>query len=232
MSVSIPTCLSVLSISFCLCLPRDCLSACSFIHFIFPYQSKSGEQPGSTSVEEAKLEKEKYTSIVKELKIIGLEVVEENEELFILLTERDNLKKWIEEKSDGNITIVIKGTTLEDKATETEVIVTQKEDYEQTEGKRKRVEAEVIILRQKIEDQAQELNRFYKVFKEVMTQNKVLREKEQGKEIEGGNARSKGLCLYFIITNRSIRYSLHLVLFDQEVLVNIAIVCYIFKVIL
>lgn len=188
-----PACLSFLSISFCLYLPQYCLSACLFIHFIFPYQSKSGAQPGATSEEEAKLEKKKYKTIIEELKIIGLEVVEEKEKLFILLTERDNLKKWIEEKSDGNITIVIKGRTLENKATETEVILTRQENYEQAEGKRKRVEAEVIILRQKIEDQAQELNRFYKVFKEVMTQNKILREKEQGKEIEGGNARGKVL---------------------------------------
>lgn len=121
--------------------------------------------------------------------------------MYIILTDRDNLKKWIEEKSYGNITIMIKGSTLEDKATETEIIVTRQEDYEQAEGKRKRVEAEVILLRQKIEDQAQELNRFYKVFKEVMTQNKNLRAKEQSnKEIEDGNRKGNGsFYLYFMI---------------------------------
>ena len=125
---------------------------------------------------------------MEELKTIGLEVIEENGQMFIMLTDRDNLKKWIEEKTDGNLTIEIKGSTSEDKAVETEAVITRQEGYEQVEGKRKRVEAEVIFLKQKVEDQTQELNRFYKIFKEVMARNKILSAREQRKEVEGGNA--------------------------------------------
>ena len=118
-------------------------------------------------------------------------MVEDNDQLFLMLTDRDILKKWIEENSDGTITLVIKASASEDKTTETEVILTRQEGYEEKEGKRKRVEAEVILLRQKIQDQAQELKRCYKVFNEVMTQNKMLRAREQSKEIEGGNTQGQ-----------------------------------------
>lgn len=133
----------------------------------------------------------KYITLVEELKKIGLEVVEDNGQLFIMLIDRDSLKKWIEENSAGNITLVIKGSASEDKTTETDVILTQQEGYEDKEGKRKRVEAEVILLRQKIQDQAQELNRFYEVFKQAMTQNKMLRAREQSRETDGGNTKGQ-----------------------------------------
>lgn len=167
------------------------LTAFLLIDFIFLCQSEGGAQPESSSEEKRKLGEKKYITIIEELKTVGLEVVEDNDQLFIILTDRDNLKKWIEEKADGNITLAIKGSTSEDKATETELMLTQQEGYEQTEGKRKRVEAEVILLRQKIQDQAQELNRFYKVFKEVMSQNKILRQREQSKENDGGNTKGQ-----------------------------------------
>ncbi|KAJ7375414.1 hypothetical protein OS493_002178 [Desmophyllum pertusum] len=133
--------------------------SCSSVIFI--YQGEVAAQPGPSSEEEDKLEKKRYTTIMEELKTIGLEVIEENE---------------------------IKGSTSEDKAVETEAVITRQEGYEQVEGKRKRVEAEVIFLKQKVEDQTQELNRFYKIFKEVMARNKILSAREQRKEVEGGNA--------------------------------------------
>lgn len=121
---------------------------------------------------------------------MGLEVIEENEQLFIILIDRDNLKKWIEESSDGNITVVFKGSALEDKDTKTEGVSTLHEGHEQTEGKRKRLEAEIILLKRKIQDQAEEMNRFYKVFKQAMEENLRTKEKKQqaeGRNIEQGN---------------------------------------------
>lgn len=133
----------------------------------------------------------KYITVVEELTRIGLEVVEDNNQLFIMLTDRDSLKKWIGENSDGTITLVIKGSASEDKTTEKDAIVTQQEGYEEKEGKRKRVEAEVIVLKQKIQDQEEELKRFYKVFKDAMIQNKMLREREQLRETDGGNTKGQ-----------------------------------------
>ena len=118
-------------------------------------------------------------------------MVENNNQLFIMLTERDSLKKWIGENSDGTITLVIKGSASEDKATETDAIVTQQEGYEEKEGKRKRIQAEVILLKQKIQDQEEELKRFYGIFKQAMTQNKMLREREQSRETDGGNTKGQ-----------------------------------------
>ena len=129
--------------------------------------------------------------MVEELKKIGLEVVEDNNQLFLMLTDRDSLKKWIEGNSDGNVTLVIQGSASDDKTTETDVILTRQESYEEKEGKRKTIEAEVIILRQKIQDQANELNRFYEVFKQAMTQNKMLRAREQSREADGGNTKGQ-----------------------------------------
>ena len=42
---------------------------------------------------------------------MGLEVKEENNRLWIIIVDRDNLKKWIEEKSEGYITVTIHGRT-------------------------------------------------------------------------------------------------------------------------
>ena len=162
-----------------------------FIFFIYSFnflnQGEGGAQRGPTPEEEGKQEAKIYTTLVAELKTIGLEVIriEDTDQQVVFLTDRDSLKKWIEKESDGNISIAIQGRTTEHKATETEAIFTRVEGYEQSEGKRKRVEAEVILLKQKIEDQAQELNRFYKIFKEVMVQNKNLRAREQRNEVEG-----------------------------------------------
>ena len=120
-----------------------------------------------------------------------MEVVEDNNQLFIMLIDRDSLKKWIGENSDGTITLVIKGDTSQDKTTETDAIVTQQEGFEVKEGKRKRIEAEVILLKQKIQDQEEELKRFYGIFKQAMTQNKMLREREQSRETDGGNTKGQ-----------------------------------------
>ena len=128
--------------------------------------------------------------MVEELTKIGLEVVEDNDQLFIMLTDRDSLQKWIEENSDGKLTLMIKGSASENKTTETESISTQQEGYEDKEGK-KIVEAEVILLRQKIQDQAEELKRFYDVFKQAMTQNKMLRAREQSRETDGGDTKGQ-----------------------------------------
>jgi len=121
---------------------------------------------------------------------MGLEAVEENEQLFIILTDRDNLKKWIEESSDRTVTVVFKGSASEDKDTKTEGVSTLHEGHEQTEGKRKRLEAEVILLKRTIQDQAEELSRFYTVFKQAMEENLRNKEKKQqaeGRNIEQGN---------------------------------------------
>lgn len=129
--------------------------------------------------------------MVQELKTIGLEVVEDNDQLFIMLTDRDSLKKWIEENSSGTVTLMIKRDDLQDKTTETDITLTQLEGYEEKEEKRKRVEAEVILLKQKIQDQAQERNRYEKVLNDVMAQNERLRAREQSKETEGGNRKGQ-----------------------------------------
>ena len=128
---------------------------------------------------------------------MGLEIAEEIDQLFIILVERDNLKKWIEEKSDGNLTITIQEKVTENNANQTETVASRVVGYEQSEGKRKKLEAEVILLKQKIEDQAQELNRFYKIFKEVMVQNKELRAREQRNEREAGGV-TKGTVVKFL----------------------------------
>lgn len=130
-------------------------------------------------------------TMVQELKTIGLEVVEDNDQLFIMLTDRDSLKKWIEENSSGTVTLMIKRDDLQDKTTETDITLTQLEGYEEKEEKRKRVEAEVILLKQKIQDQAQERNRYEKVLNDVMAQNERLRAREQSKETEGGNRKGQ-----------------------------------------
>ena len=161
------------------------------INLTFFCQSEGGAQHGLSPEEKRKLGETKYKTVVEELKRIGLEVVENNNQLFIMLTERDSLKKWIGENSDGTITLVIKGSASEDKATETDAIVTQQEGYEEKEGKRKRIEAEVILLKQKIQDQEEELKRFYGIFKQAMTQNKMLREREQGGETDGANMKGE-----------------------------------------
>ena len=116
---------------------------------------------------------------------MGLEVIEENEQEFVILTDRDVLKKWIEEKADGRISVVYRGNTFEDKASETDGMLAIHKGYEQAEDKRKGLEAEVILLKRKIQDQAEELGRFYKVFKEVMEQN--LRLNKQKERAEGGS---------------------------------------------
>lgn len=116
---------------------------------------------------------------------MGLEIIEENDQLFIILTDRDNLRTWIEEKSDGNITVAFKGSSLEGKATQTEGVMALQEGHEQTETERKNLEAEVILLKSKIQAQAEELSRFYKVFTEVMEQN--LRAKDQKQQGAGKN---------------------------------------------
>ena len=157
-------------------------------------QGESSSRPGSTSEEEQKSEKKKYITITEELQTMGLEVVEEKEQSFVILTDRDNLKKWIEDKSDGNITVAFKGSTLEDKATETEGL-TVPEGYKEPESKRKVLEAEIIQLKKKIQDQADELSRFYKVFKEVMEQN--LRAKAQQKvEPENTEQGNDNYCVF------------------------------------
>ena len=120
---------------------------------------------------------------------MGLEVVEEKEQLFVILTDRDNLKKWIEEKSDGNIKVAFIGSTLKDKATETEGLLTVPKGYKELESKRNGLEAEVIQLKKKIQDQGDELTRFYKVFKEVMELNKKakVQQKVEPENTEQGN---------------------------------------------
>ena len=120
---------------------------------------------------------------------MGLEVIEENDQEFIILTDRDVLKKWIEEKADGKISVVYRENTFEDKASETDGKVTLHEGYEQAEDKRKGLEAEVILLKRKIQDQAEELRRFYKVFKDVMEQNSRLhsRQRAEGENMQQGN---------------------------------------------
>lgn len=135
-------------------------------------QGEGSSRAGSTSEEEQKSEKKRYVTITKELQTMGLEVVEEKEQLFVILTDRDNLKKWIEEKSDGNIKVAFIGSTLKDKATEIEGLLAVPKGYKELESKRNGLEAEVIQLKKKIQDQADELTRFYKVFKEVMELNK------------------------------------------------------------
>lgn len=121
---------------------------------------------------------------MEEFKAMGLEVIEQNNQQFVILTDRDVLKKWIEEKADGKISVVYKGNTFEDKASQTDGKVALHEGYEQAEDKRKGLEAEVILLRRKIQDQAEELGRFYKVFKEVMEQNSRLKKPTQRAEDE------------------------------------------------
>ena len=133
---------------------------------------------------------------------MGLEVKEENNRLWIIIVDRDNLKKWIEEKSEGYITVTIHGRTRGSNVNQTGAVVSRIGGCEQSEGKRKKIEAEVILLKQKIEDQAQELNRFYKIFKEVMVQNKELRTKEQRKESEaGGVTEGRIVTVVFYIRN-------------------------------
>ena len=133
---------------------------------------------------------------------MGLEVKEENNRLWIIIVDRDNLKKWIEEKSEGYITVTIHGKTRGSNVNQTGAVVSRIGGCEQPEGKRKKIEAEVILLKQKIEDQAQELNRFYKIFKEVMVQNKELRTKEQRKESEaGGVTEGRIVTVVFYIRN-------------------------------
>ena len=166
----------------------DCFSSNKPYFFC---QSEGGAQHGPSSEEKTKLGEKKYKTVAEELKRIGLEVVENNNQLFIMLTDRDSLKKWIGENSDGTITLVIKGRLSEDKATETDAIVTQQEGYEEKEGKRKRIEAEVILLKQKIQDQEGELKRFYGVFKQAMTQNKMLREREQSRGTDGESTKGQ-----------------------------------------
>ena len=74
----------------------------------------------------------------------------------------------MEEKSDGNIVVKFKGTHFEDTTTETEGLLMKNE---QGETETKKMQAEIIQLKKKIQDQADELARFYKVFKEAMEQN-------------------------------------------------------------
>ena len=158
---------------------------------LFFSQSEGSAQPGPSSEERRKLGDRKYTKMVQELKTIGLEVVEDNDQLFIMLTDRDSLKKWIEENSGGTVTLMIRRGDLQDKTTETDITLTQLEGYEEKEGKRKRVEAEVILLKQKIQDQAQERNRYEKVLNDVMAQNERLRAREQSKDTEGANRKGQ-----------------------------------------
>ena len=139
------------------------------LYFFFLTQTEgNASRPGSTSEEEKGSETKKYKTIIKELQTLGLEVIEDEEKLFIILTERDYLRKWMEEKSDGNIVVKFKGTHFEDTTTETEGLLMKNE---QGETETKKMQAEIIQLKKKIQDQADELARFYKVFKEAMEQN-------------------------------------------------------------
>ena len=136
---------------------------------------------------------------------MGLEVKEENSRLWIIIVDGDNLKKWIEEKSEGYITVTIQGRTRGNNANQTGALVSRTGGCELSDGGRKNAEAEAILLKHKIEDQAQELNRFYKIFKEVMVQNKELRTKEQRKEAEAGGVTEGRVVTFVFISETYLR---------------------------
>lgn len=144
-------------------------------------QRNGGNPPVSTSEEEGTFEQKVYKTIIEEFKAMGLEVIEENEQQFTMITDRDKLKKWIEERSDGNIAVVYKGCSLTDKGTQIEETEPLNKDFENERGK---LRAEIIFLKRKVQDQANELGRFYKAFKDAMEQNLQYRKQIQGADSE------------------------------------------------
>ena len=147
----------------------------------FSTQRNGGNPPVSTSEEEGTFEQKVYKTIIEEFKAMGLEVIEENEQQFTMITDRDKLKKWIEERSDGNIAVVYKGCSLTDKGTQIEETEPLNKDFENERGK---LRAEIIFLKRKVQDQANELGRFYKAFKDAMEQNLQYRKQIQGADSE------------------------------------------------
>lgn len=130
-----------------------------------------------------KSQQRKYKTVIEEFSKMGLDVVEGRDKQSVILRERDNLKKWIEGISDGNLSVVSKGSSSMDKTSEIDRTVTFNKEIDKEKEKLK---AEVIRLKRKIYDEADKYNGFYRVYKAAMEQNLQFRKEIQ--RVRNGNA--------------------------------------------
>ena len=139
-----------------------------------------------------KSQQRKYKTVIEEFSKMGLDVVEGIDKQSVILRERNNLKKWIEGISDGNLSVVSKGSSSMDKTSEIDRTVTFNKEIDKDKEKLK---AEVIRLNRVIYDEADKYNGLYMVCKAAMEQN--LQFRKQIQRVRNGNAQ-KGEVMYDI----------------------------------
>lgn len=141
----------------------------------------------SPSEEEVKSQQRKYKTVIEEFSKMGLDVVEGKDKQSVILIERDNLKKWIEGISDGNLTVVSKGSSLMGKTSEIDRTGALNKDIDE---EKQRLRAQVIFLRRQIHDEADKYSGLHRLYKISMEKNLQFRKHIQ--RVHDGNAQ-KGM---------------------------------------
>ncbi|XP_015751051.1 PREDICTED: uncharacterized protein LOC107331032 [Acropora digitifera] len=101
---------------------------------------------------------------------MGLDVVEGKDKHSVILIERDNLKKWIEGISDGNLTVVALNKDIDEE--------------------KQKLKVRVIFLQKKIHLEADKYNGLHRLYRITMEQNLQFRKLIQ--RVHDGNAQ-KGM---------------------------------------
>lgn len=139
------------------------------------------------SEDEVKSQQRKYKTVIEEFSKMGLDVVEGKDKHSVILIERDNLKKWIEGISDGNLTVVSKGSSLMGKTSEIDRTGALNKDIDEEKQKLK---VRVIFLQKKIHLEADKYNGLHRLYRITMEQNLQFRKLIQ--RVHDGNAQ-KGM---------------------------------------
>lgn len=139
-----------------------------------------------------KSQQRKYKTVIEEFSKMGLDVVEGKDKHSVILIERDNLKKWIEGISDGNLTVVPKGSSLMGKTSEIDRTGALNKDIDEEKQKLK---VKVILLQKKIHLEADKYNGLHRLYRITMEQN--LQFKKLIQRVHDGNAQ-KGKEVYDI----------------------------------
>lgn len=97
------------------------------------------------------------TTLMKLLKNCGLEIVLQNGNYYLVLCDRDKLTKWIENETDGKVSVAFEKTPVYERFVQTDI----KMIGEKTQcGECAECKAIIIELKKKIVDQANTIKRF------------------------------------------------------------------------
>lgn len=124
--------------------------------------------------------------LLQKLESCGLQVIVRCEALFFSVVDKGKLKIWLAEITDNSATIIFGKFMSEDRSTctETERIYSWKE-YDLVSRNHLDAEGKVILLKQTIEDQAQEIRQLRDFLAAVMhQQSKNNAEKQKTLEEE------------------------------------------------